>query len=294
MGEEPKIVTQAEVDKYFKLWKTTEENLEKMIGRLDKSEAEKVELVTRIKNLKEEPPAPTPAPAYTGTEDDLTKVYTTSNPPRTQEEWDDLYAYSPSYAHDLKIAVKKTTGDWTDTRNKAFKVVQEKHPDMYRTDEKGTVLKFRVDANNNFIRDPSGNFIPDASGMPAFDTNSEKGKIWNEIANDPNFLQSAKAPVIIMEAMENRLKNKKEKEMKEKIDKDKVDKEKVRTEKVDKGGVVDGGGNPPAPKVKVEVKYNSEEERAHVQRQIDAGVYKNEEEYFITKKGNIGYGRGGF
>jgi len=297
------VPSQEEVDKYFKLYKETGEKLETIVDKLDKTAGEKVELVSKvkeqdekIKKLEEEKKV---KPAYVppAGDEDLTKVYTLDNPPQTQEEWNDLYDSNPSAAHDLKNQVTKVTSEHSGKMKNAAKTVQDKHPDMYKLKEDGTIKRFKADAQGNYAKDNTGAFIEDTAGLPMLDEESEKGKIWIGIATDANFLRSPNAPVIIMEAMENKLKTKKEKDMADKLKKDKEDKEIKRTDKVDKVKLAAGGDNPPPPpEDDVEIKYGSEEEKKHVHAAIAAGRYKDEKDYFrAAKKGSvISYGRGGF
>ena len=290
-----KPATQAEVDKYYKLYKETGEKLETIVAKLDKTAAEKVELVGRLKDLEERVPK---KPAYVPppNDDDLTKVYTLDNPPQTQEEWDDLYDASPSYAHDLKNQVTQASSARSSKMKTAAGKVQEKHPDMYKVDGEGKIKRFQVNARGEYIKDNTGAFIDDSTGLPMLDMESEKGKIWMDIATDPNFLQSPNAPIIIMEAMENRLRTKKEQDMADKLDKEKKDKEIAREKKVDAAAVAIGGDNPPVEKEDIKVEYSSEEEKKHVLAAIAAGRYKDEKDYFrATKRGTVvSYGRGGF
>lgn len=277
MGEdEKKFVTQEEVNKYFKLWKETGEKLEKVVEKLDKSEAAKVELVTRVKALETKnnyvPPPEDERP--------LKEIYTEQNPPQTEAEWDELFTESPSYATDLRNKVKKSQDDYRTERDKAVQTLIEKHPDMYKRDEKGMLL-----------RDKDGNVI--------FDKESPKGKIYSRIAGkDPKILESVTAPIIVMKAMELELKEGKEAQMKKDLEDKKNKDEKERKGKVDAAALATGGDNPPPVEEKIEIKYNSEEEKKHVLEAIRQGRYKDEKDYFRSlKQGqgkNIGYGRGGF
>jgi hypothetical protein len=299
---EEKVVTQAEVNKYYKMAMEAKEKAEVVVGKLDKSEAEKVELISRIKKLEEDAAKRPPLPARTTTveeDEDLTKVYTIENPPVTKEEWQDLSDYDPRYAMELerKLAHSQETIDKTVTEQQ--KTLQEKHPDMYLRKEDGSFRRFKVGPDGNYVRDPSGKFIDDDKGLPMLDQGSEKGKIWVELAADKNFLRSPRAIGIIMGAMENKVKAKKEKEMSEKLKKEKEEKENKRQDKVDKTKGADGGNQPPIDDDKIEVKYNSEEERKHVLEQISKGRYKDEKDYMKHKNKRtvgqgVGYGRGGF
>lgn len=306
MPNDDKSATQAEVNKYYKLFKEGEEKLEVVVGKLDKTAAEKVELVGQIKDMddrikkmeaeKNKPPVSTYVPPVG--DDDLTKVYTLENPPQTKAEWNDLYDADPSYAHDLKNQVTKVSSERSSAIQNAAKKVQEKHPDMYKVDAEGKIKKFRTDPNqrDGYAKDNTGAPIEDTAGVPMLDQESEKGKIWMGLATDPNFLKAPNAPVIIMEAMENKLRTKKEKEMADKVEKEKKDKEKGRVDKVDAAALAAGGDNKPPVVDDIKVEYTSEEEKKHVHAAIAAGRYKDEKDYFRkARRGTeISYGRGGF
>jgi hypothetical protein len=299
LPKDVKYVTQEEVDKYFKLWKETGEKLETIVDKLNKSEAEKVELVGRIKRIED-----AKKPTYIPDEDDLTKVYTERNLPKTEEEWNDLFDANPNYAAELKYKAKeladsanKQVTSWQNERNTAITKLQEKHPDLYLRNEKGEIKKFKFDGRGGYAKDAAGNMVEDPNGVPCLDMESEKTKVWVELASDEQFLASAKAPLIIMEAMENRIKSKKEEDMAKKLEEDKKVKEKEREKKVDANALASGGDNPPPKEEEeVEIKYNSKEEESHVKSKVASGFYKSEKEYFQVKnrEGKIPMGRGGF
>jgi hypothetical protein len=293
---EEKVVTQEEFNRIYRLYKEGEEKLEVVVAKLNTSEAEKVNVLERIKALedknKERPPAYVP-PAEG--EQKLSEVYTEQTPPQTEQEWNDLYDENPTYAHDLKIAVGKTHKSWKDERKNAADELQKKHPDMYLRNEDGSFKRFKVDERGNYVK-VAGKPVEDPQGIPHMDVNSDKGKIWMGLATDPKFLASARAPLIIMSAMENEYRKGKDKEMAKKIEEEKKNKDKEKEAKADKTKVAGGGGNPPVEEPKVEIKYNSKEEEAYVKDRVAKGFWKSEEEYFLTKeKGNvIPAGRGGF
>jgi len=284
-------VTQEEVNKYYKLYKEGSEKIEVLVNKLNLAEGEKVDLVGRIKKLEDDKKPP----VYVPPEDGLPKVYTEEDPPQTEQEWNDYFDSNPNAAHELKAKVGTRQNSWRQERVKSAKDLQEKHPDMYFRNEDGSLKKYKVDISGNYVK-AGGQLVLDPAGVPHVDEKSEKGKIWMDLANDPNFLSSAKAPTIIMGAMENKLRVRKDKDMEDKLEKDKKDKEIKRVKKVDNADVAGGGGEPPAEKPKVEIKYNSKEEEAHVKRQVDKGFYKSEEQYFQIKGSGqeIPAGRGGF
>ena len=100
-----------------------------------------------------------------------------------------------------------------------------------------------------------------------------------------------------MEAVENRLKGKSESAVKIELERKKKEEEDKRQARVAAGQVADGGdgGNAPAGDENIVVKYDSEEERAHVAKAISRGQFKDEKHYMKVKSSNvIPYGRGGF
>jgi hypothetical protein len=148
-----------------------------------------------------------------------------------------------------------------------------------------------------YEKDAEGKVKRDRDGRPVFDSTSEKGKLFNEIAGaDPTILRVATGAKIVMEAVENRLKGVSENKVKADLEIKKKAEEDARQARVAAGQVADGGDGGNAPEDdKIEIVYSSEEEKAHVARAISKGQFKDAKEYMKVKKSNvIPYGRGGF
>ncbi len=273
-----KLVPQADVDKWYRIAKTNGEAIEKIAGKLDKSEEEKVALVTAVHKLEEKFGKIDIAPQPKVNEDTpLKEIFNDGNYPQTEEDWDDLASESPTYAMDLRQRFLGRNKDFNKTASESIKILVENHPDMYMQNEDGSV-KYTAD------------------GRPIFNKDSKKGKLWMQIATDPAFLKSAKAPQIIMENMEARLKKEEDKALKTKIDIEKEEKEKKRAKNVDKSQIAIDGNKPPEKPEEVEIKYENDAEKTHVTQAISSGYYKDERAYFVAKKRGIkiGYGRGGY
>lgn len=182
--------------------------------------------------------------------------------PKTQEEWDNLFIEKPTFANDLRNEFKgkqiSVQNDYVETQNKARKIVQEEHPDMYIAElaEDGTQKK-----------DDKGNVILKLeNGQPIFDPYSEKGKLWSEIFyEDQNAWSSKNAPKLLMAEMERRLRVK---------GKNMINAQ--NNVENDESGLAPKGVTPPK---KSSLKFASEEERALAQKAVTRGTYKSEEEY---------------
>lgn len=269
-GGDKKVVTQEEVDKVFSMYKRTDETLKKVVDKLDKSEGEKVELITRISELEKKKKDNTyvPPPPPDEDEDEVTKKYNENNFPKNDKEWNELYDANPNKAMDLKGKVQNVNKVAMDEHNKDVGTLMEKHADMYK-------------------KDTAGNLV--------FDADSEKGKVWNGLANkDPNILRIRGGTIMLMNAMENKMRGSTDDKVKQELEAKKNAEEEARVNKVKAGQLAGGGGTPPEDK-DIKIEYNSDEEKAHVQKKINQGVYKTEKDYFKVKKSVVvPYGRGGF
>lgn len=270
-----KPVTQEAIDRLYGKLKETEERLQDTTNKLTTAEQEKVGLVGRVNNLEKRVP---PAAA---TDKPLREVFSEGNYPKTEEEWDDLIAESPTYGTDLRLKYSNSRNKFADSQEKSRQKIMEKHPDMY-------------------IRDADGKLVLQ-NGFAQLDMKSEKAKLFIQVAEEsgvdvdgvPNILKSVNGPEMVMTTVVTRLK---EKEDKLKTDaKAKKDAEEAERQRRVKGGKVIIGGEPPPPPPKVEVKFNSEEERQAAEAAVGAGHFKDLEEYCRVKQDKrIGYGRGGF
>lgn len=292
-----KLVPQADVDKWYRIAKDNKEQIEELVKKLNKSEEEKVKIVAGVKALEEKLGKTVPTYVPQANDDrPLREVFNENNFPQSEEDWDDLISESPTYGSDLRQKFLNAKSTYDGKRKTALQTLWDKHPDMFQCDAEGKIIFYKV-GPKGYVKDTEGNPIPDPSGRPIMNDDSEKAKLFNEIAgNDPRILDSVSAPVIIAEAMENRLSKKKEKDMKDKADKEKDEKEKNRKKKVDAAALATGGDQPPIEETDIKIEYTSDEEKAHVQKAISQGYFKDEKDYFKKKNSgvNIGYGRGGY
>src|SRR3990167_9561400 len=168
MPEGDKPVTQAEIDRIFKMYKEGQEKLDTIVAKLDKSEKEKVEILGRIATMEKntKPPAK-----------DEEVEYSEENPPKTDEEWNEFFYQNPTLATDLRNKLtsrqRQYKDDWDKKQQESVEELVKLHPDMYKKDEKGNILR-------------------DKNGVYLIDENSEKGKIFIDIAgNDPGIMRVA-------------------------------------------------------------------------------------------------------
>jgi len=224
--------------------------------QLDRERAEKQQLIQEVNKFKVAAP---PVPEG--------QVFSVDNPPKTQAEWDTLFIESPKYASDLNQAInsRKMNVDMEFKRafGNAAKEVQTEHPDMYMLE---------VDVNGQPVKDGQGKLLikRDQSGVPLFNSNSEKGKLWEQIYKDSyrpdgtNPLDSTpNAPILMMAELERRL-VKKGSAM-------------IQTPELKQNQVVTQGVTPPVQSAKV--KFATDAEKAHAEKAVQRGTFKNLEEY---------------
>lgn len=269
-----KPVTQEAIDRIYKEMRQTKE-------QLDRSEETNAQMVARLAEMEARGVRPTVTAPDEDDDRPLGEKYTPENFPKTKDEWDDLIAEEPMYGVDLRAqflarqANERNSFEAKQTASRSK--VETKHPDMFK-------------------RDDSGNFIRDAEGKIQIDQTSAKAKVFVDIVNrDLSIMNSVTWPELAMEAMENRLSGAKEEDVVKKLEEEKAAAEAKRQEEVKAGAVAGGGGAPPAEKPKVEVKFNSDEERKHAEGLVEGGKIKSLEDYCAVRDNNaIGYGRGGF
>lgn len=272
-------VNQEAIDRIFKKQKETEEALER-------SEREKVDLVGRVKSLEEagKPPAPAATPPPPGTKTkygfkpDGSVVY-----PATQEEWEDLYDDNPLLATDLRVALNTRQGKTVNAQLESIDKVAKGHPEMFKKDEQGNILK-------------------DARGIPVPDIANPKYKRYCEIAAEsgvdaagsPVVMGLPDGPEIVALKLEKELYKGKEAELTKKAKEEADAAELARKEKVKAGGTAPPGGAPPAAPKKTEVTFNSASEKAVAEEKVASGKYTDLEEYCrVRDSKEVAYGRGG-
>lgn len=270
-AEKGKPVTQEAINRIYGKLKETEE-------KLVRSEQEKVGLVGRLSEVEKRLPAKQPAG-----DAPLREQFTEKNFPRTEEEWDDLASESPTYAMDLRSTYNASRRKSVDEQERSRQSIMKDNPDMYQ-------------------RDADGKFVLDAQGYPQLDMTTKKAQIFCEEAEKggsdengyPLIMKVANGPEMVMAQTRLRLSGDEEATVKEKIKKEKEEKEAARRKQVGDGGIASGGtGAPPAPKV--EVKFNSDQEKAIAEQAVSAGKYKDLQEYCNVRDNvTVPYGRGGF
>ena len=268
-------IPKSKLDELHGIIGRNEDKIKIISDKLNRAEEDKVMILSKVKDLETKIRPPQRQP-----DDDelpLSQKFNEQNLPQTDEEWNALFDESPAYAADLRHVYNKRVDSHQETFKTCVDELKKKHPEMY-------------------LRDSTGAFLLDRDGNVQFDMNSEKGKLFNEIAGqDPAILRVKNGPRIVMEAMENRLKGVSEAKVQKELEEKKAKEEVDRLARVKAGGVADGGGAPPADDPNIKVEWNSQEEEVHVKKMIAKGIYKDEKDYMRTKNANtIGYGRGGF
>lgn len=253
-------LTQQNMDRVVRESRETKEQLER-------ERTEKQNLLQEVQRFKQPIPE---VPAG--------QQYTLNNPPKTQSEWDTLFIESPKYASDLNQAinsrVQSNTNDFQRAFGNAAREVQGEHPDMY-------VLE--VDSTGHTLKDGQGKPIikKDQRGVPIFDANSEKGKLWDQIYKESyrpdgtNALDFApNAPILMMAELERRLV--------------KRGAAMIQIPEVRQNQVAPNGILPPVSSVKV--KFATDDEKNHAQKAVDRGTFASLEEYCqLRDKGERGF-----
>lgn len=208
------------------------------------------------------------------------QTYTLQNPPKTQAEWDTLFIESPKYASDLNQALNSRNMSVDIEFNRAFgnaaREVQAEHPDMY-------VLE--VDGTGQVLKDGNGKPVikKDQNGVPLFNSNSEKGKLWEQIWKDSTRLDGTNplsaapnAPILMMAELERRLVKKGTAMIQS------------QTPEVKQNQVAPQGVTPPVQSAKV--KFATDNEKEHAQKAVDRGTFSSLEQYCeFRDKGERGF-----
>ena len=238
-------------------------------------------LEAELANLKKTPV--TPVTPGTPPVPDAEVPFSPTNMPQTKDQWDELWLTDPNLAADLRVLKNEQERNLTDrqvkqqqefatARRESAKDLWDRHPDMYvlERDENGQV---KTDGNGKPILKIDPNL-----GGPMLDLESEKGKLFVEVWNgDPGFEAAKTGPRLAMLEMERRLQDK----GKAKIEAGQPPGQNAGTPP-DQRGAMPGGVPPP---VLPKVSFRSEEERAHVEKAIQRGVWKSPEEYCAMRDG---------
>lgn len=217
----------------------------------------------------------------------LLQKYGQGRYPKTDDEWNDLFIEHPTFASDLRNTYfaeqsqRQTSFETEQAKHR--KTVQLEHSDMYLP-ELDTDGKPKKDAQGKPVLK-----IHPHSGEPIFNPDSEKGKLWTQIFEEAwvvnadgtkvnPYLQMKNAPMLVMSEMERRLRAK---------GAAMIHQGQNNQSAADESALAPQGVTPPK---NVSVRWASDEEKSHVQRQIARGVWKNEEEYMKYRdSGQIGY-----
>jgi hypothetical protein len=231
--------------------------------KLELKEKSEKNLMTQIEAIQKKYSSELPEEAPS----EETREYRDGSYPRTQEEWDELFLSKPTFASDLRnrylSEINRKESDFIQTFNESARLVQKEHPDMYILELDDTGKPKKDEQGKPILK------INPVTGFPDLNLESEKGKLWIEIWNEDKegWKASKIAPKLIMAEMERRLRTKGAAMVK----KENEPEEAAGTD------VAAGGVTPPEPSSS---KFNSQEEKAHVEKQIARGVYKNIKEYF--------------
>ena len=250
-------LTQSNTDRLVREKREVEEKLQRELQ-------EKQNLSLELNKLKTPPIQADP---------NVKQPYGINNMPKDQAEWDGLFLENPTFATDLRQYYNNRTQtintDFQRAQTDAKKVVQAEHPDMYMVE---------LDVNGNPRKDEQGKLVlqKDASGEPIFNPNSEKGKLWEQIYQESMrsdgtnpLLSLPNAPILMKESLEARL-IKKGQSM-------------IQSNEPQKQNQVAGPGVLP-PKVEPG-SWKTNEEKLHVEKQIQRGLYKDPADYFKFRDG---------
>lgn len=203
--------------------------------------------------------------------------YNLNSLPKNQDEWDQLFLESPTFASDLRnAAFTKQNADeisfkraWTTSAQE----VQAVHPELYVAE---------VGSDGQALKDGQGKPVlkRDQGGNLIFNPNSEKGKLWLQIWNESqrpdgtNPLSSTpNAPRLMKAALEQRLYERGQAMISNQAPE-------VKQNQVAPQGV-------PPPKNQVKVVFTSTDEQVRAERAVQNGVYKSLEEFCQIRDNGI-------
>lgn len=266
-------LTQQRMDQSTRELRETKEKYGQLENKFKNVETEFNNLRTQV------PPPPSAGELPTG-------EYSSTNLPKTKEEWDELFISDPTLAHDLRDEQReqnriqrdqqvKHQNEFETEHKKHRSELQSLHPDMYVA-EKNTDGTIKMDAEGKPVLK-----IDQKTGEPIFDATSEKGKLFSEIYNeDPqSFASSKRGPRLIRLELERKLREKGEATIPQAGQ--------PAGTQADQRGTMPGGVTPPV--VSGKVSFTSDEEKAHAQKAVERGIYKNLSEYCSLRDGkNVG------
>lgn len=276
-----------------KRWRDlTQSRMDQAIRESREWQQKAIDNETRLKNTEAElvnfrkgsqPPPPAPAGP------DPNKPFSRENMPQTDADWDRLFIEDPKLATDLRVESanqqrinrerqQQVQNDFSKARKESAKELWDRHPDMFEAelDTDGVTPK----------KDDSGKIVlkRDKNGAPILDLKSEKGKLFDEVYNEDTvgFESSKIGPRLVMLEMENRLIARGKQQIQAGQSGQPGSPSQGAAPAPDQRGTLPGGVQPP---VTAKVSFASDEEKAHVERAVQRGVYKSLEEYCQLRDG---------
>ena len=246
-------LTQVRMDTIFRQNKEYQEKLTEM-------ETNSKNMALELERFKTQPPPQTPLQQG--------EKYGQGRYPVTKEEWNDLWLEDPSLAHKLQNEAEQKEihyrQEFETKREEGAKLVYQEHPDMFVQEQDETGKPKKDGQGKSILKiDPN-------TGMPYFQSETEKGKLWIQIYNEDkeNWDRNKNTPRLIMAEMERRLRVK---------GANMVNQGQENLANNDQSGLAPQGVTPPKGSSS---KFKSEEERLIAERDIKRGIYKNEDDYF--------------
>lgn len=254
-----------------KVWgDLTQQNMDRVVRenrelqeKLNREQNEKQNLALEVNRFRSTPPVVDP---------NVKVPFSSTNYPKTQEEWDGLFLENPTFASDLRFNfLNRQTSintEFQSARSNHAKVVQAEHPDMYVTEMDGNGLPKKDDQGKLVLK-------RDQNGFVMLNENSEKGKLWNQIwqesarpdGSNP-LSELPNAPALMQAELERRLRSKGQ--------------AMVQSNEVKQNQVAVPGVTPP---VVSKGSYRSKEEEFLAKKSIERGVYKDESDFFRVRDG---------
>lgn len=248
--------------------------------KLNQEQEKANNLSAELENLKAGQIKPEPLPF------DGAKPFSRENMPQSKDQWDQLWIEDPNlaadlrnfkfaYEQDIEKRQQETQSEFAKTRKEAAQTIWDRHPDMYlqETDESGNV---KLDGKGKPVLKIDPNI-----GGPMLNLESEKGKLFIEVyTEDPQGYDGAKfGPRLAMAEMERRLQERGSQQIQ---NSDTGQTGAGETLTPDQRGTMPGGVTPP---VTGKVSFTSDEEKAHANKAVERGIYKNLEEYCQLRDG---------
>lgn len=257
-------LAETDIDKWREL---TQQRTDQLVRTTRETADENERLKTELANMKVQGEIPKEV------EEGGEVVYSQSNLPKTDEDWNTLAIDDPVKFSDLRAHYnrqrEKVQNSFLETQATSRRIVQAEHPDMYLPELDGTGQPKMDEKGNPVLQ------LNPQTGEPIFNPNSEKGKLWiAEYQKDPSIERLKDAPEVLMAKMERTLRVKGERLVKE------------NQPEIKQNQVAPDGAPPP---MKTKATFSSEEEKVHATAAIARGVYTSLEQYCeLRDKGDVG------